>query len=36
MIWSLDNDVKGDKSLLNAITRVYENRRGATRSQSGN
>jgi GH18 family chitinase len=27
MIWSLDNDVKGEKSLLDAITRVYERRR---------
>jgi chitinase len=29
MIWSLDNDVKGEKSLLDAITRVYERRRAA-------
>jgi GH18 family chitinase len=36
MIWSLDNDVKGEKSLLDAITRVFERRRGATQSTSGN
>jgi chitinase len=26
MIWSLDNDVKGEKSLLDSITRVYKSR----------
>jgi chitinase len=31
MIWSLDNDVKGEKSLLDAITRVYEFRRAQAR-----
>jgi GH18 family chitinase len=36
MIWSLDNDVKGEKSLLDAITRVFEHRRGAAQSTSGN
>ena len=24
MIWSLDNDVKGEKSLLDAIARTYQ------------
>jgi chitinase len=36
MIWSLDNDVKGERSLLDAITRVFERRRGAAQSTSGN
>ena len=36
MIWSLDNDVKGEKSLLDAITRVYEGRRTAVPSPSRN
>ena len=26
MIWSLDNDVKGEKSLLEAIVRTYRSR----------
>ena len=30
MIWSLDNDVKGEKSLLDAITRTYQARRAAS------
>ena len=29
MIWSLDNDVKGEHSLLDAIVRVYQSRRTA-------
>jgi chitinase len=36
MIWSLDNDVKGERSLLDAITRVFERRRGAAQSTPGN
>ena len=31
MIWSLDNDVKGEKSLLNAIVRTYQARRTEAR-----